>query len=101
VPDSHRHEEAGSRGGPHAPACYEVRWYTRRKIDPDSPPASTRVRIVKWAGSIEHRLQELTDEDRAKLEQCDRSLPPAERRDSEERVMGRTCSRAFLCVRAA
>lgn len=78
-----------SRGGPHAPAQYEVRWYTYRKAIPGSVPVRTRLRIGGSVGSIENRLTELTAEEREKLELSYLSLPPKERKELEDRVIGR------------
>lgn len=78
-----------SRGGPHAPAQYEVRWYTYRKAIPGSVPVRTRLRVGGSVGSIENRLTELTAEEREKLELSYLSLPPKERKELEDRVIGR------------
>lgn len=78
-----------SRGGPHAPAQYEVRWYTYRKTIPGSVPIRTRLRVGGSVGSIENRLNELTPEEREKLELSYLSLPPKERKELEERVISR------------
>ncbi len=78
-----------SRGGPHAPAQYEVRWYTYRKAIPGSVPMRTRLRVAGSTGSLENRLKELTPEEREKLELSYVSLPPTERQELEGRVISR------------
>lgn len=78
-----------SRGGPHTPAQYEVRWYTYRKAFPGSVPVRTRLRVAGSTGSLENRLKELTPEEREKLELSYLSLPPKERQELEERVISR------------
>lgn len=78
-----------SRGGPHTPAQYEVRWYTYRKAFPGSEPIRTRLRVAGSTGSLENRLKELTPEEREKLELSYLSLPPKERQELEERVISR------------
>lgn len=78
-----------ARGGPHAPAQYEVRWYTYRKAMPGSVPTRTRLRAEGRAGSLENRLKDLTPEEREKLELSYVSLAPKDRKELEERVISR------------
>lgn len=78
-----------SSGGAHVPAQYEVRWSTYEKAAGSSQPIRRRLRAETIHGSIEHRLAELSPEDRNKLEVSYLALQPHERQEIEERVLSR------------
>jgi len=75
-----------SSGGPHAPAHYEVRWYTFRVPVLSGDRRRSKLQVTASPSSIEARLAQLKPEDREKLELNYRSLTHEELEAIHDRI---------------